>query len=102
VSIPSAEHDPVLMRRRQIGRWAAAGQRTGYGLFGVACVAFFVGLRWAPTLMANIAMVCLVVGSVVLLPAIIAGYAVRAADREDREQAQAAAARSGADRRRTG
>lgn len=101
MSTPSAEHDPVLMRRRQIGRWAATGQRTGYGLFGLACVTFFVGLRWLPTLMANIAMVCLVVGSVVLLPAIIAGYAVRAADREDREQAQAAA-RSGTDRRRTG
>ncbi len=83
---PPLEQDPVLLRRRQIGRWASNGQRVGYGLFAIATVAFFVGLRWAPTLMANVVMVCLVVGSVVLLPAIIAGYAVRAADREDREQ----------------
>jgi hypothetical protein len=30
---------------------------------------------------------CLVAGSVVLAPAIVFGYAVRAADREDRQQA---------------
>jgi hypothetical protein len=78
------------MRRRQIGRLAARGQTTGYALFGICCVAFFIGLRWQPRLMANIAVITMLLGSIVLLPAIIAGYAVRAADREDRERATGA------------
>lgn len=76
------------------------GQRTGYLLFGVSCAAFFVGLRWQATLMANLVVLTMIVGSVVLLPAIIAGYAVRAADREDREQAEMRSAT--APRRTTG
>ncbi len=83
---PAAEADPVLARRRAIATWVDRGQKVGYGLFGLAVVAFLVGFvvglePWVVTLI----VVSLVVGSVVLAPAIVFGYAVRAADRADRE-----------------
>lgn len=78
--------DPI---RRQRARWAAVGsaaQRLGYLLFLVAVVLFFVGLvvGWSGGFTTAI-VACLVVGSVVLAPAIVVGYAVKAAEREDRE-----------------
>lgn len=78
--------DPILVKRRRIARWVDLGQKVGYGLFGLAVVAFVVGFvvgfeSWAVTLI----VLCLVVGSIVLAPAIVFGYAVRAADRADRE-----------------
>jgi hypothetical protein len=79
--------DPVLARRRQIARAAELGQRAGYGLFGAATVLFVAGfLAGFTPLVATLVVAALVVGSVLLAPAIIAGYAVKAADREDREQ----------------
>ena len=79
--------DPVRARRAQIARLVALGQRVGYALFGVAIVLFVVGFvtDFGGGIATGIA-VCLFVGSVVLAPAIIFGYAVRAAEREDRER----------------
>jgi len=52
----------------------------------VSLAAFFVGVVTDfTTTPATIAAVTLVFGSVLLLPAIIIGYGVRAADRADRE-----------------
>ena len=78
--------DPVLVRRARWARAATIGQRIGYALFGVALVAFFVGLvvGWGSGITAVI-VTCLVVGSIVLAPAIVFAYAVKAADRADRE-----------------
>jgi membrane-bound ClpP family serine protease len=79
--------DPVRERRALIARWVALGQRTGYGLFLLATVLFVVGFATGfdgpvgPTIVA-----CLIIGSLVLAPAIVFGYAVKAADREDRER----------------
>lgn len=83
---PDAGGDPVLARRAQIARWVDLGQKVGYGLFGLAVVAFLVGFvvgleDWVVTLI----VACLVVGSIVLAPAIVFGYAVKAADRADRD-----------------
>lgn len=78
--------DPLLVQRRKIQRLAKTGQRIGYALYGLAIVAFFVALTtgfssgWVTLIIA-----CLVIGSVFLAPAIVAGYAVKAAEREDRE-----------------
>lgn len=77
--------DPVLVRRRQLERLAKAGQRVGYGCLLVAIVAFFAGLvsgygRWGPVVIGALA-AC----TVTLAPAIVLGYAVRAAARDDRE-----------------
>ncbi len=78
-------NDPVLARRRQFARWSATGRRLGYGLYGLSLAAFGVGLAIGfTTVPATIATVALVAGSVLLLPSIIIGYGVRAADRADR------------------
>jgi hypothetical protein len=83
----SGASDPVRERRARIARVVVIGQRVGYGLFGIAVVAFVVGFAvgfsgaWVAVVVASI-----VVGSIVLAPAIVFGYAVKAAEREDRER----------------
>jgi hypothetical protein len=78
--------DPVLARRARIAKLVEIGQRLGYGLFGLAIVLFVVGFvaGYSGPLVAVI-VASLVVGSLVLAPAIVFGYAVKAAEREDRE-----------------
>jgi hypothetical protein len=79
--------DPVRARRERIARLAAAGQRTGYVLFLVAIVAFVVGFVVDFTSgIVRIVVASLVVGSIVLAPSIVFGYAAKAAEREDRER----------------
>jgi hypothetical protein len=80
--------DPVLVRRRQMARWAELGQRVGYGLFGLAIVLFTAAMATGlPGALVTGVIAALVLGSLVLAPAIVVGYGVRAADREDRERA---------------
>jgi hypothetical protein len=78
--------DPVLERRRRIAGLVRVGQRLGYGLFGIAIVLFVVGLVVGFGDVGGPIVVAIVAGSIVLAPAIVFGYAVRAAEREDREQ----------------
>ena len=79
--------DPVRARRARIARLVAVGQRVGYGLFALAIVLFVVGFvtsastadhrrdRRVPRRRLARAR-----------PAIVFGYAVKAAEREDRER----------------
>lgn len=77
-------NDPVLARRAQFTKAADWGKRLGYAFFGLAMVAFFVALFTSfSDLWARIVIGCLITGSVLLLPAIIIGYAVKAAYRDD-------------------
>ena len=80
------EPDPVLARRARIAKLTELGQRIGYSLFGLAIVLFMVGFvgGYSDLLVTGI-VGCLGVGSLVLAPAIVFGYAVKAAEREDRE-----------------
>lgn len=65
---------------------ARTGKRLGYSLFLVAMVAFFAGLATDfPASLVTLVIGCLVVGSIVLAPAIVIGYGVKAAAREERE-----------------
>jgi ABC-type transport system involved in cytochrome bd biosynthesis fused ATPase/permease subunit len=78
--------DPVRRRRAQVARWVSIGQRVGYSLFLASIVLFIVGFVTGfagPTV--GIIVFCLIVGSVLLAPTIVLGYAVKAAEREDRE-----------------
>ncbi len=79
--------DPVLRRRTRIARLAQLGRRAGYGLYGVSLALFglslAIGLR--SSALVALAAVALIAGSVALAPAVIVGYAVKAADRADRE-----------------
>lgn len=71
-----------------MARLAELGQRVGYGLFGVAIAVFVAGAVSGFRSAEIIAVVtCLAIGSAVLAPAIVIGYGVRAAEREDREVA---------------
>lgn len=82
--------DPVLARRARASRLADTGQRLGYGLFGLAIVLFFIGLIGDFTSGISTAIVtCVVIGSIVLAPAIVVGYAVKAAIRDDLEHGRA-------------
>jgi ABC-type Na+ efflux pump permease subunit len=67
-------------------RLARSGKRGGYTLLGVALAVFVVGAAtsFTPVVVALV-VGALAVGSVLLLPAIVVGYGVRAAEREDRE-----------------
>jgi sugar phosphate permease len=77
----------VRRRREQIGRWTGLARRIGYLAFLTALVAFLVALATDfSSAMAAIVVTALVVGCVVLAPAIIMGYAVKAAERDDRER----------------
>ena len=77
--------DPVRVRRARIARWSLLANRVGYLLFGLAValfvVAFVVGFT-GPLVTAIVA--SMVVGSLLLAPSIVLGYAVKAAEKEDR------------------
>lgn len=76
--------DPVRARRRRIARVAELAQWGGYLLFGAAVVAFVVAfiVGFTPGWVTFI-VTCMAIGSILLAPAIVAGYAVKAAERED-------------------
>jgi hypothetical protein len=78
--------DPVLERRRRIAGLVRVGQRVGYALFGAALVLFFAGLVAGFGRVSTLIVAAIVTGSLVLAPAIVFGYAVKAAEREDREE----------------
>jgi hypothetical protein len=76
--------DPVVIRRQRILKLTSAGQKFGFACFGAALLLFFIGLFTGfPSWTLNPIVVLLVVGSVVLCPAIIFTYAAKAAQSED-------------------
>ena len=79
--------DPVRERRRRVARWTQLANRLGYLCFGVAIVTFVVGfiVSFNATVSA-IVVTSMIVGSLLLAPAIVLGYAVKAAERDDRER----------------
>jgi hypothetical protein len=85
-----ARPDPVTARREQVRRWALLANRVGYLLFAAAIavfvIAFAVGFSGG---LVTVVTLCLVAGSLLLAPSIILGYAVKAAEREDRERGHA-------------
>lgn len=82
--------DPILAKRARIARMVSVGQRVGYLLFAIAMVLFFVGfIAEFTSALTNTIVACLVAGSIILAPAIVFGYGVKAAVREEREEAEA-------------
>jgi hypothetical protein len=79
--------DPVRAKRARVARLVEVGQRLGYGLFGLAIAFFIYGFIEGYTgLLTTVIVTSLIVGSIVLAPAIVFGYAVKAAERDDRER----------------
>ena len=87
MATPVDPPDRVRTRRARIARWTRAANRAGYLLLSVAVVLFFVALAigFSGT-MATLVVAALVAAFVLLAPSIVLGYAVRAAEREDRER----------------
>jgi hypothetical protein len=82
-----AVDDPVRARRQQVARWSLLANRVGYLCYGLAIAVFIIGFAvgFTPAVV-TIVVAALIVGSALLLPSIILGYAVKAAEREDRER----------------
>ena len=79
--------DPVRERRRQVARWTQRANRLGYLCFGVAIVTFVIGFVVSfNSTVSTVVITAMLVGSVLLAPAIVLGYAVKAAERDDRER----------------
>jgi hypothetical protein len=79
--------DPVRQQRARVARHTKTAKRVGYGLWLLAIIGYFVGLltRFTDPLATGV-IAALIVGCVILAPAIILGYAVNAAERDDRER----------------
>jgi hypothetical protein len=79
--------DPVRARRARVAWWTRLANRAGYLLLGVAVVSFFVALATGFNgAMATLVVATLVAAFLLLAPSIVLGYAVKAAEREDRER----------------
>ena len=79
--------DPIRARRQQVALWTKRANRLGYLCFGVAIVTFVVGFIVSfNSTVSTIVVVSMIIGSVLLAPAIVLGYAVKAAERDDRER----------------
>lgn len=77
--------DPVLAKRARFVKLVSAGKRIGYSLFLLAVIAFFYGVATKFTeSIVTIVTASLVVGSIILAPAIVFGYGIKAAEREER------------------
>jgi hypothetical protein len=94
--IAAADTDPLLIKRARVAKWVSLGQKVGYSLYLIGCISFGIGVSNPRGLWVNITIVTLAIGSVILLPAIIFGYAVGAARRHDRLLEHEAAARKAA------
>ena len=80
-------NDPIRARRQQVAKWALLANRIGYLFLALAIAVFVIGFALGFTgPVVAVVLGCLVVASLLLLPSIILGYAVKAAEREDRER----------------
>jgi uncharacterized membrane protein YidH (DUF202 family) len=61
--------------------------RLGYLCFGVAIVTFVIGFIVSfNAAVSTVVVTSMIIGSILLAPAIVLGYAVKAAERDDRER----------------
>ena len=82
-----ASTDPVRIKRAKVAKWTLIANRVGY-LFVALAMALFVMafvLEFNAT-MATLVIIAFIIGCVLLAPSIILGYAVKAAERDDRER----------------
>ena len=81
-------HDPILVKRALISNWAKRATNVGYSLFGVSMIAVIWGVvvDFTPNT-SRVATISLFGGCIVLAPAILVQYSVKAAVRDERENA---------------
>lgn len=78
--------DIIRERRARVARWTLLANRVGYLLLALA-VALFVAafMTGFDSTMAGLVIATLIGACVLLAPSIILGYAVKAAERDDRQ-----------------
>ncbi len=78
--------DPVLVKRARVARLTSLAIRAGAACYLLTTALFFYAVVTGFTdLLAGAMTVLLLVGSALLAPAMVIHYAVKAADRADRE-----------------
>lgn len=83
----SPSNDPVRARRERIANLNLLANRIGYLLWAVAIACFVMAFAFGfKGPLVTTVVVLLVAGSILLAPSIIIGYAVKAAERDDREK----------------
>jgi hypothetical protein len=80
------DNDPVRARRAVVAKYNLLANRIGYLFYAVSIstfvMAFVFGFKGP---LVTVVVATLIIGSVLLAPSIVIGYAVKAAEREDRE-----------------
>ncbi|MBT68633.1 MAG: hypothetical protein QF837_03305 [Acidimicrobiales bacterium] len=83
----SSDSNSLAIRRKQASLIANTGRKIGYSIFFLALIIFAIGFTVEfNNLVAKTLTVLLIVGSIVLAPSILLHYAVRGAEREEKEQ----------------
>jgi len=83
----SDDSNSLMLRRQQASLIANTGRKIGYSIFFLSLIIFTIGLTVEfNNLVARTLTVLLIMGSIVLAPSILLHYAVRGAEREEREQ----------------
>jgi hypothetical protein len=81
----TAPWDPVRAKRQKVARWTLLANRIGYLCIGVSLAVFIIGFAMGFTgVLVGITFAFLLAGCVLLAPSIVLGYAVKAAEKEDR------------------
>ncbi|MGB8861892.1 MAG: hypothetical protein WCC60_21735 [Ilumatobacteraceae bacterium] len=84
---PTPAVDPVRARRRKIAKYTLLANRIGYLFYALAIATFVIGFAISFNgAVSAIVIGSLVIGSVLLAPAIVLGYGLKAAERDDRER----------------
>ena len=83
----SDDANSLLIRHQQASLIANTGRKIGYSIFFLSLIIFAIGLTVEfNNLVARTLTVLLIMGSIVLAPSILLHYAVRGAEREEKEQ----------------
>ena len=77
--------DPVRARRQRIAHWTLIANRVGYLLFALAIAVFVIAFAFGFSgALVAVIVAAMAVGTALLAPAIVLGYAVKAAEKDDR------------------
>jgi hypothetical protein len=83
----NAPHDPVRALRQKVARYNLLANRIGYLFLAVSMSCFVMAFAFGfKGPLVTVVIVTLIVGSILLAPSIVIGYAVKAAERDDREK----------------
>ncbi|HQV58946.1 MAG TPA: hypothetical protein PKV27_13095 [Ilumatobacteraceae bacterium] len=83
---PPGATDPVRARRQRLAKYVLLANRIGYLMFAAAIAVFVIGFAVGfNNAVSVIVIVCMVIGSILLAPALVMGYGIKAAERDDRE-----------------